>query len=84
MLLHPNPFTGGNNEIPKSFPDSGRRRNSGNDCISLTFEVCCTSKLNSLGPVRLDVDHRRIDHCLVGYSDNSALLMSAAKVLAFE
>ena len=45
--IHPNPFTGGNNEIPKSFPDSGRRRNSGNDCISLTFEVCCTSKLNS-------------------------------------
>ena len=34
--LHPNPFTGRNNEIPKSFPDSGRRRNSGNECISLT------------------------------------------------
>ena len=43
----PNPFTGGNDVIPKSFPVSGRRRNSGNYCISLTFEVCCTSKLNS-------------------------------------
>ena len=45
--LHPNPFTGGIDVIPKSFPVSGRRRNSGKECISLTFEVCCTSKLNS-------------------------------------
>ena len=45
--LHPNPFTGGINVIPKDFPDSGRRRNSGNDFTSLTFDVCCTSKLNS-------------------------------------
>ena len=35
--LHPNPFSGGNNEIPKSFPDSGRRWTIGNDCISLTL-----------------------------------------------
>ena len=34
-----NPFTGGINVIPKSFPDSARFSNFGNDCISLTFEV---------------------------------------------
>ena len=38
---------GGNDVIPMSFPATGRRRNSGNDCISSTFEVCCTFKLNS-------------------------------------
>ena len=46
--LHPNPFTGGNNEIPKSFPDSGCRWNYGIDCISLIFEGCCIFHIDFL------------------------------------
>ena len=43
----PTPFSGGNDVIPMSFPVTRCRWNTVNNCISLTFEVCCTSELNS-------------------------------------